>query len=41
MTKINLTSSDVNRIKWWRPASKSFLDASRNAGFPSPKENKS
>tara|TARA_Y100001970_G_scaffold18580_1_gene20847 strand:- start:101 stop:301 length:201 start_codon:yes stop_codon:yes gene_type:complete len=40
MTKINLTASDVNRIKWWRPGSKSFLDACRNAGFSSPKENK-
>ena len=40
MTKINLTASDVYRIIRLRPDSKSFLDACRNAGFPSPKENK-
>ena len=40
MIKINLTASDVYRIIWWRPTSKSFLDACRNAGFPNPKDNK-
>ena len=40
MTKINLTASDVYKIIWLRPGSKSFLDACRNAGFPNPKENK-